>query len=702
MPSGSRAASCMPTQRGPRAHGGTWLSRLGWGIAVWGTVAWAQSPKTPPTFQALRVDQEIRVDGILDEPFWTACPVATGLIDTRTHQPADQQTTIRIAYTATHLYIGVECFDDQIDQIRATERREDRSFTGDDWVEIHIDPTHSHRGKYAFFTNPLGTKADANEGPSGSFNYGWSADWECQAQIETNRWCFEMKIPFGIMNYHRSDGQTWGFNVTRCLRRTDQTSFWSFSSTEMYKPRHFGHLEGLDLEDTRFSRQWEVAPYVSGRYDFGGGDTDTVFKAGADVGFRLTPSITTALTLNPDYGQVEADDSTIELRDTERFLPEKRPFFREGEELMRMPNLLYYSRRFTDVDGGGKFAGAHQDFSFNFQNLYGKVEQQDFDGTGNSATLRVYQHLHERSHIGYYLADSELEEGYSRVGGADAYLFLTDDWRVSVQAAGMSQDLDDTSGTFTERGGDFLGLASLVYSRYPIDLIWGVKGISDGFKPLLGYIPRQNIFGPYFDAFYNRRANESWYKELTLNYEFDYYWQDDGELSIHDHGTFGRVVLPNDLGLRAGFIYQYHAPYYNHRVSSGFDLFWSDLWRSFSFTWANGEFEQTDYNELILAKPLKLWDRLPLRLETFVRFEDQPDGSHDTKWLARAVFDLYITDKMWVKGSLQPQNEDVHNLSLIYGWEFLPRKFFYFVLNSVNDDGEQTENSIFSKLVWTF
>jgi hypothetical protein len=637
----------------------------------------------------------------LDEAFWTHCPVATGLIDTRTKREANQQTTIRVAHTRTHVYVGVECFDDNIGAIHASERRKDRVFTGDDWVEIHFDPNNSRRSKYAFFTNPLGTRAEANEGPSGQFNYGWTVEWECAARIETNRWCFEMRIPLGTMNYLRKDDWTWGFNVTRYLPRTDALSFWSYSPTDMYKPRHFGHLDGFELADSHFDRQWEVTPYVSARHDFGSGQDDWTFKGGGDVGFRLTPWATAALTLNPDYGQVEADDATIELRDTERFLPEKRLFFREGEELIRMPHRLYYSRRFTDIDGGAKITGARQNYSFIFQDIYGDTEHGDFSGKGNSAIMRLYQYVQERSYVGYYLADSELREGYSRVGGVDGYFFINDDWRTSIQASGMSQDLNDPSGTFEKNGEDYLGQGSLIYGHYPWEFSWGFRGISEGFNPLLGYIPRKNTIGPSFDAFYNYKTDQQWYKELNAGYEFDYYWDEAGALSLHDHGVFGRVVFPQDIGLRAGFSHEQHVPYYNHRVSAGFELFPSDFWKSFSLIWAAGEFERIDYHEIMVGKPLKLWNRLPIRLEGFLRFEDLPDGSQDVKWLARAVFDLYITDAMWVKGSLQPQNDNVHNVSLIYGWEFLPRKNFYLVFNSVNE-GSGTVNSIFSKVAWTF
>ncbi|HOW66478.1 MAG TPA: carbohydrate binding family 9 domain-containing protein, partial [Candidatus Paceibacterota bacterium] len=219
-------------------------------------------PDAPvPSVSARRVDAPLEVDGRLNEPFWADTPIGSNFIDTRTHKPADQQTRVRLAYTREFLYIAVECLDDQPEKIRAVERREDREFTADDWVEVHLDPTHSHQSKYAFFANPLGTRADANEGPSGVFNRGWSANWDCAAALTTNGWTFEMRIPFSILNYERRNGQTWGLNFTRALRHTDTTSFWSYNPTDEYKPRNFGHLTGLDLADSVFDRNWEIRFY---------------------------------------------------------------------------------------------------------------------------------------------------------------------------------------------------------------------------------------------------------------------------------------------------------------------------------------------------------------------------------------------------------------------------------------------------------
>jgi len=645
------------------------------------------------------VEAPLTVDGALDEPFWSECDVGTGLIDTRTHQPAREQTLVRVAFTQTHLYVGVECLDTDMAAIRATERGEDRSFVADDWVEVHVDPPHNHRGKYAFFTNPLGTRADANEGPSGQFNYGWSAEWDCAARLHADRWSFEMRIPLKVLNYFRRDGQTWGFNITRLQRRTDTTSFWSFSATDVYKPRHFGHLTGLDLASAAFDRNWVVTPYLSARTDFNG-DTDTFLKAGLDVGVRLTPAITTALALNPDFGQVEADDDTIELRDTERFLPEKRLFFREGDELIRMPHRLYYSRRFTDIDAALKASGLLDGFAFAFQNLQSSLAH-DGPYYGNSTVLRVSQDLRERSYLGYYFADSELDQGHSRVGSVDGYVFLTDAWRCRWQGAVAEEVLRDDSRGLDKDRLDFLGNASLLYERYPWNLGLTYNALTKGFDPLLGYVPRRDIFGPSWLGAYRRESGTAWYKRLTLSYDTQWYRNDRQQTTVHDHEWWASTVLRNDLGLRCAYENEFHRPHTNWRCLAGVEPWASDYWKSIELQWAGGIFQDIPYHEVALGKRYKFWERLPLRHEFVVRFEEPPPGRDDVVWLNRVVFDLFLADRMWLKSSLQHRHDGRHNLSLIYGWEFRRNTWWYLVFNQV-DDGTEAGSSVFTKLTYTF
>ncbi|MCB1126637.1 MAG: carbohydrate binding family 9 domain-containing protein [Verrucomicrobiae bacterium] len=664
-------------------------------------LAWPHSNENAgvPSMQVLQVDEPLTVDGVLDEPFWQRCEVGAGLIDTRTHQPAADQTRIRYALTKKFLYVAVECLDSDMSQIHATEQREDRSFVGDDFVEVHLDPPHSHRGKYAFFSNPLGTRADANEGPSGQFNYGWSADWDCAATLGPDRWTFEMRIPLKVLNYFRKDGQTWGMNITRVQRRNDVTSFWSYSPTDMYKPRHFGHLTGMNLAEAEFDRNWEVTPYVSGRADFNG-ETEYEPSAGIDVSTRITPAITAALTINPDFGQIEADDDTIELRDTERFLPEKRLFFREGEELVRMPHRLYYSRRFTDIDAGLKSSGLLPGYSFFFQNLQSDLAH---DGTfhGNSTVIHVNQNVRERSYVGYYGAFSALDEGHSVVGSADGYFFLSDAWRMRFQGS-VADEQWSPAALNTKDSTDFLGHAALIYDLYPWSFALSGNAITEEFNPLLGYIPRQDIFGPTFEADYHHTSGDRWYKDLTVGYDVAYYVDHAAANNLHDHAVSLGTILRNDLGLGVRHARDYHLPYHNHRTAFGVDLWASDYFKAVNLDYALGEFEETDYHEAAFGKRIKFWEKLPIREELVVRFEDRPAGDRETVWLNRVVFDLYLRSNMWVKSSIQMRSESLHNYSIIYGWEFRHRAWFYLAFNDVEDTTEASGRSLFAKVAYTF
>jgi len=656
---------------------------------------------TVPELRALKINAPIIVDGILDEPFWQKAEVTTDFIDTRSGQPATQQTKVRIAYTRTHLYIAVECLDDEIDQIHASELREDRFFRGDDWVEVHFDPMHSHNAKYAFFSNPLGTRVDASEGPGGSFSTSWSAEWDLGAKIYDDRWIFEMNIPFRVLNYRRADGQTWGFNFTRKLVRTDVTSFWSYNDTDYYKPRYFGHLKGLDLADTAFDRNLEVTPYISSRTDFNG-DTQTELETGVDVSFRFTPSIISSWTLNPDFAQVEADADTIELRDTERFLPEKRLFFEEGDELLSMRNRLYYSRRFSDIDAGARVSGDWKDFKFAFIDIYGDTVHGD-TYYGNSSVFRVLQNVGETSNLGYFLYTSDFRDGHSRVLSTDGNLSLNDDWRFRYQLATADDRLKDNTGQTAKDSLDYLGYGSFNYEKYPWDINLGYTSITEDFDPVLGFIPRRDIFGPRFSSIYHLRSAEKWYKNFYTYFGTEFYQDHNRSTTLRDYDIRTGVTLQQDIEFWLSRSDDYHRPFDNQRTGLGVTLNESDYWRMLGINWGFGEFEHTDYHELRFAKNIKPIERWPIRYEYTVRFEEEADSTRDTIWLNRVVFDYFFNDKAWIKSSLQHRSTNIHNISVIYGWEFTKDAHLYLVYNSIREqDKSDIANSVFIKLAYTF
>jgi hypothetical protein len=365
-----------------------------------------------------------------------------------------------------------------------------------------------------------------------------------------------------------------------------------------------------------------------------------------------------------------------------------------------MPYRMYYSRRLSDIDAGLNLSGLYHGLGFSFLNVQGDVARDD-GYHGNSSVLRVLQNIGQRSSLGYYASGSSLKGDYAAAGSLDGYFFLNDDWRVSLQAATTSESLTDDSGAHLKDDEDYLGFGSLIYEKYPWSFNLGYRAITEGFDPLLGYVPRRDIFGPSFLGQVYPKSEGAYYKEFRITYEAAYYEDSNGRVSLRDHAISSYVLFPSDIALRLGKSIEYHAPYDNRRTSAGMSVFTSDYWKSASLGWGGGVFEDVDYNEFVLAKPFKPWERLPIQWEFVVRFEDQPDGTEDTVWLNRVIFDLYLAKDMWIKSSFQYQNDDVRNISIIYGWKFWREAWWYLVFNNVNDDTD-SGNSIFTKVAYTF
>ena len=119
----------------------------------------------------------------------------------------------------------------------------------------------------------------------------------------------------------------------------------------------FGLLEGI--AGIAPTRRIELLPYVASDLTLRSQvDARNPFnerlggRAGADLKVGLGPNLSLDATINPDFGQVEADPAIVNLTAFEQVFEERRPFFVEGNELLTgrgasfigRPNW-FYSRR---------------------------------------------------------------------------------------------------------------------------------------------------------------------------------------------------------------------------------------------------------------------------------------------------------------------------------------------------------------------
>ena len=318
-------------------------------------------------------DASIELDGIPDEATWNQVAWGGDFIQ---YQPAEgklpsEQTQFKILYDEKYLLIAYRCFDSAPDSIVERMSRRDE-FPGD-WVEINIDSYHDLRSAFSFTISVSGVKGDEFiSGNGNNWDSNWNPIWYAKTHIDEQGWTAELKIPFSQLRYGNQAEPVWGFEVQRRIFRKEERSCWQ------YIPQNaggwvseFGELLGLRNLPTR--KQVELAPYVVAQTErfekqdgnpFADGSRNRL-TAGLDGKLAVTRDLILDFTINPDFGQVEADPGAVRLDGYEIFFEERRPFFIESRNIFDYrltgseaggdydSDLLFYSRRIGGAPHGG-------------------------------------------------------------------------------------------------------------------------------------------------------------------------------------------------------------------------------------------------------------------------------------------------------------------------------------------------------------
>ncbi len=659
----------------------------------------------PPSMAAVRTDTAPVIDGRLDDACWANANVATDFTESQYVRPATEQTFVRVLYDDQCIYIAFECIEPDPNAIQATERKRDRYLRNDDRVDVRIDTFGDRRCSYIFVVSTLGTIWDARQGLFG-MDSNWDSNIAVACKIADDRWFAEIAIPIADMHFELKDNATWGINFYRIEKGLQEQSSWSYLNQKPYAPRNYGLLTGLDLANISINPKPRFETYVSSTATLNNAGTGKLdggrneFSTGLDMAVRLNSQWVSALTVNPDFGQVEADADTIELRDTERFLPEKRPFFQEGAELFKTPLNFYYSRRFLDIETGGKVTGQGDDWAFGMIDVLGDITRDDDQISGHYNIGRAIRYLSGDSHIGAVWASSNRKDGTNFVSGLDSRVFLNDDNWINAQVLGLR----DSKGVDTDGEIDKSAHAmsfSLEGEKKPYDWNLGYVDITRGFVPDLGYIPRRDIRGPSGSLFYDGDIEEGPIKWLGFFTDFDYYHNHSNELIYNYYRHMAGIRLRNELEFRYYRSDRYHAPYYNR--SNRFLLRHNrvDRWNSISLSYEKGVYENVPYDEYGFEKPIKLSDRMTTEFEIDYRIQQPRGESDESVWLWR-----WVTEYIWpsngrIKFTAEDTAEGRYNITLLFVWPVRYNIDYYFVFNDYRSDGI-AQRGIFNKLVYRF
>ncbi|MDQ6926938.1 MAG: carbohydrate binding family 9 domain-containing protein, partial [Candidatus Eremiobacteraeota bacterium] len=319
------------------------------------------------TLRAERVKGRINLDGRLSEAAWRSAPVATAFTQAwpTPGAPGTYRTEVRVLYDDAALFVGVHAFDPHPELIAAPLARRDASGIYSDWVHVVVDSYHDRRTAFRFSVNPRGVQKDVLHSDDRHEDIDWDAVWEVATTIDSTGWTAEYRIPLSQLRFGPApagEPRTWGFQVQRDIAQLQERDTWSpWTGNSPGYVSLAGDLTGIT--NLPVPSRLELLPYVSQRVTRAPGAPGDPFwhatamrtNLGGDVKAGLPNGLTLTGTLNPDFGQVEADPAVVNLSAFETFFPEKRPFFIEGANVFDFGRLrvnssygyeqFFYSRR---------------------------------------------------------------------------------------------------------------------------------------------------------------------------------------------------------------------------------------------------------------------------------------------------------------------------------------------------------------------
>ncbi len=405
-------------------------------------------------YKAARLTVAPVINGILDDEAWKE---GTWIDDFTQFEPyngrkASQRTEFKILFDDNNLYAAFKVYDTSPDSI--VNRLTRRDNPDGDLVGIILDSYHDLRTGFLFGISSSGVKYDqmfTNDGQNQDSS--WDPNWWVKTSINDEGWIAEMKIPFSQVRFEKNSGEVWGLEVARVLYRKNETSFWQHIPKDSPGIIHlFGELAGLEQIKPR--KIFDVTPYGVGKVETFKADPGNPFlekgklskiNGGIDAKIGVTNNLTMDLTINPDFGQVEADPSEVNLSAYETFFSEKRPFFIEGNNITNFNiglgngevgnDNLFYSRRigrrpqgypdlnegsyanvpnFTTILGAAKLTGKTKNgLSLGFVEAVTAEEKAEIDNEGE----RTFETVEPLTNYFVGRVQKDFNEGKTILGG---------------------------------------------------------------------------------------------------------------------------------------------------------------------------------------------------------------------------------------------------------------------------------------------
>ena len=476
--------------------------------------------------RATRLAEPLQLDGRLDEAVFQTVPPLSDFIQQVPDEgkPATEKTEVWVMYDANNIYLAAKCWDSapESEWIANDYRRDSFQMKQNDTFGLSFDTFNDHRNGFVFYTNPLGARVDYAVVDE-TTNFDWNPVWDARPGRFEGGWTVEIAIPFKSLRYQKGEGQRWGMQLRRVIRRKNEWAYlarvprWAEGPNGLTRVQYAATLVGLELPGD--TTNIEVKPYVVARTDSDylrtpaiRNDPDGDF--GVDAKYGITPNMTADFTYNTDFAQVEVDEQQVNLTRFSIQFPEKRDFFLEGKGLFDFARggggtptsivpTVFFSRRIglennrvVPVLFGSRLTGKAGRLGIGALNIQTREDEAARAESTNFTVIRVKSDVLRRSSVGAIFTNrtplapsprlgEQRPEGSNQAYGADANFAFFDSWYVSgYYAKNNTPGQDEDSASYQAK-------SNYNADRYGLILDYLVVG--QNFNPEVGFVQRRDF-----------------------------------------------------------------------------------------------------------------------------------------------------------------------------------------------------------------
>ncbi len=532
-----------------------------------------------------KLTDEVVIDGIMDEGFWTTADVADDFVQYFPSDtvPAFGQSELKMFYDDKRLIIGIKCYGKGNDWVVNSLKRDYRA-GGIDNMTLVFDAFQDKTNAYFFGINAEGVIREGVITNGGNdfrdFDESWDNKWKGEAQKFDGYYTAELEIPFSSLRY-KSGSQQWNFDAYRYDAQYNEWSTWT-GTPRIFPMTNLAYHGTIEWEEPLkpTSGTISVIPFVTAGVSKNheeGTETQFTRDIGGDVKVAVTSGLNLDLTINPDFSQVEVDRQITDLSRFEIFFPERRQFFLENADLFSgfgFSNINpFFSRRIgvsrdknDDLVQNRIYAGArlsgkvNDDMRIGLLNMQtGSVKEEGVFAT-NYTVAAVQQKVMDRSNIGFMMVNKQvlgIDEAnafditrHNRVAGID--FNFADKNNMWIGKTFLHGSLSDG-----EEGVPISHGLELAYNSRTWVVGWRHEYVDEDYDAQVGFIRRKDYFQINPNAGYQLFPAKGMFNNITMGVDAEFVFRPEIGKSDHEITMGMRAQTRDNARFDIGVSHQY-------------------------------------------------------------------------------------------------------------------------------------------------